>query len=582
MEIYKFKGVPATTNFQIPFNLNEKALNKWLASLDNNPDAEKSHQILLAIQAINRETKLAIAKNLILLKTIYHQIPIILDSLKQSILKSSLPLSAKEQNNIEHIVWIYAELANGFASCITKKSSRDNAQTLFYGLQSLVSVYLHISEVYQQPFPKFWKQSYFFYGIASKLEIQDLNIKQDKFHNDTINKAFKHLLALYHCGPEQFRPRDILTVSTCLEKHTSLMLIKQNITGNNASRYSGFDLNSDTPPTALVRFEKTVKSSLYFFSAYPSATAIYKNADEEAAGTGFLKLINQESIRQAAKTLSLSQKRQFTRFNEQQFKSGIIGLQNIIDKLANTSTLTPTKTPTTQATINRYDPRPTKNWKSSDLELVPAGYEALDVLKHTVTQGQFITEKQKQLNQTKKVFNANSNIYSHDQDIWQGTASLDQQELSENNELELDISDNSINGYKIIFDTNENTSRVQIGDIIGIKNNTSIEVGIIRRILQLTGHKLQLGIKLLSLESEIAYITLPNHKSVYAWALFLPSIKELNFQSSIIFNDSRFHSESIITLHRTDQKNFSCHLSKPIHISYAAVHYKTNQLKPCE
>ena len=53
-----------------------------------------------------------------------------------------------------------------------------------------------------------------------------------------------------------------------------------------------------------------------------------------------------------------------------------------------------------------------------------------------------------------------------------------------------------------------------------------MEIGVIRRIVQLTEHKLQLGIKLLALESEVAYISLPNHDSIYAWAIFLPGIKK--------------------------------------------------------
>jgi hypothetical protein len=69
--------------------------------------------------------------------------------------------------------------------------------TLFYGLQSLINAYLHIAEIYQQVYPDFWKQSYKFYGLASKLKILDLNIEQHGSHSNTVNMAFKHLLALY-------------------------------------------------------------------------------------------------------------------------------------------------------------------------------------------------------------------------------------------------------------------------------------------------------------------------------------------------------------------------------------------------
>ncbi len=134
-----------------------------------------------------------------LLESIYITAPVYLQSLQVTMLNSALPLTAKEQSCIQHIVSIYAELANGFAGCITMKSNQSNAHTLFYGLQSLIKVYLHIAEVYQHPYPNFWKQSYKFYGLACKLELHDLKIKTHNLHSSTINKAFKHLLALYHC-----------------------------------------------------------------------------------------------------------------------------------------------------------------------------------------------------------------------------------------------------------------------------------------------------------------------------------------------------------------------------------------------
>ncbi len=570
MDIYKFKPAQKDIHFQISFDLTEESFKQWLSSLGNNLESEKSHQILLAIQGICKDKSLPVPKKSLLLESIYKTLPIYLEPIQATILNSALPLSAEEQNNVEHIVWIYAELANGFASCATKKSSQSNAQTLFYGLQSSIIAYIHISEVYRQPYPNFWKQSYKFYGLACQLEIQNLTIEQHGFHSDTINKAFKHLLALYHCILEQFRPRDILTISTCIEKHTSRMLIDKSITTDSAAKYSVFDLNTDTPPTALSRHKKSEKSALRFFSAYAAASKISKNAHEVATGTGILKSINHENILQSAKTLSLSQRRKFSRFNDQQTKNGIIGFKNIIEELSKTSFLSPEAKK--QSEIDKIDPRVAGGWQSPNLELVTEGYEPIDAMKTKLGKASESTGKQKQFNQAKQVFNANNSNYGRDNDIWKSTASTEQQKLSPINIPELDISDSSIKGYKIIFDTDENTSRVHIGDIIGIKNNTSMEIGIIHRILQLTEHKLQLGINLLALESELAYISLPKHESVYAWALFLPSIKALNSADSILFNDSKFQSGEFINLHRADQEVVPCRLNKLLHISCAATH----------
>ncbi len=576
MAIYKFQLAPSDNNFQVPFALTEKALMQWLNSLENKLEpAQPSRTLLYIIQAIKREKSLSDPKKSLLLASLFNALPLYIQPLQSTILKGALPLSTEEQSDIEYIVWLYAELTNGFASCKTKKSNQANAQTLFYGLQSSIIAYIHISRTYQQPFLNFWKQSYFLYGLACKLKIQDVKIEQHKQQSDTISKAFKHLMALYHCGLQQFQPRDIIAISTCIEKYTSLMLVDKTISGSNASRYSAFDLNSDTPPATLTRLKKSEQSAFRFFSAYPAAIKICKKAPQETSGTGILKSINQKNIIQAAKTLSLSQKRKYTRLNEQKKISGILGFKNIIDELARTSSLTPIVTTThttTHTTTYHYDSEETGGWKVPDLKLVVDGYESLDVMKTTLDQASSLSGKQNQINQAKHLFSATDNLHDQEKNIWADKHIPNQQTKTSIKNPELGISDSSIKGYKIILDTHNKLARVQIGDTIGIKNNTSIEIGIIHRIVQLTEQKLELGINLIALDSEIAYISLPQYESVYAWALFLPGIKALNLADSIIFNDSKFQCGEYVNLHRTEQDAVSYRLSKLLHFSSAATH----------
>lgn len=568
MDTYKFSITPVDTKIQLPFNLTETALTQWLKNL---PKPVEAKPILCAIQAINKENDLTKTSKLSFLENIYHLVPAILEPLKQTILNSALPLSPEELDSARNIVSIHAELANGFASCITNRSNRSSAKTLFYGLQSLITAYIHISEVYQQPFSNFWKQSYKLYGLACKLQIQDQKIAHYKGHSNTISKAFKHLLALYHCGLEQFRPRDMLAISTILEKNTSLMLIDIQITPINSTLYSGFDLNTNTAPTTIPRLKTTEESTLRFFSAYSVAAEISKNVQVEANGTGVLKSINVRNILQAAKTLSLSQKRKFTRFNEKKIKTGIIGFNTIIAELAKVSSLSPT----TSASITEYDPRFVGGWRIPNLELVTEGYESLDVMRGKLDQDQnlMLPEEKIRLSPEKKIFDANNNIDSSNSRIWDTPSDSKQQEPSSSANSELDIHDSSVKGYKVVYNTRgDHTARLQIGDIIGIKNNESIEIGIIRRILQLSEHKLQLGIKLLGLKAELAYISLPKHHSVYAWVLFLPGIKVLNTADSIVFNDNKFQRGEFVNLYRTDKEVVAFRLSKLLNISSAAMH----------
>jgi len=77
---------------------------------------------------------------------------------------------------------------------------------------------------------------------------------------------------------------------------------------------------------------------------------------------------------------------------------------------------------------------------------------------------------------------------------------------------------------------------------------------------------------LLALESELAYISLPDHDAIYTWALFLPGIKALNSNDSVVFNDNRFQSGEFITLHRADLKPQTGRLHNLLHLSSAAAH----------
>ncbi|WP_221894913.1 hypothetical protein [Bathymodiolus japonicus methanotrophic gill symbiont] len=79
------------------------------------------------------------------------------------------------------------------------------------------------------------------------------------------------MLALFHCNLEQFRPRDMLTVSDCVEKYTSTMLLGKKFLVAKTARYSGFDLTVDKPPSNLNRLKQSEKSAIRFFSAYSSA-----------------------------------------------------------------------------------------------------------------------------------------------------------------------------------------------------------------------------------------------------------------------------------------------------------------------
>lgn len=564
MDIYKFKTAPTYINFQIPFDLTEKDLQQWLNTLKTTNELEKQQQILWAVQSITQNKDLILPKKSLLLENISHSMAVLLKPATKGILNSTLPLTLEELNNARSVIWIYSELANGFSQCVTKKN---NQRTLFFGLQNLMTAYLNISSLYQQPYEGFWKQSYLLYGLACKFKIQNQKITLKNSHTSTISDIFKHLLALYHAGLNQFRPRDILTISTYLSDYTSLMYIDTKIVANNVTQYSGFDLNTDTPPTLISHLKKSEKSALRFFSAYKAATTIGKNINENIPSTSILKFINQSFIFQAAKTLSLSQKRKHTRIYEPKTESGILGFKNIITELKKGSELT---VPLGPKNIKQYDPRSDKGWAVPDLELEIEGYESIDFMRSKLAY-EDLFDKTDKIRQAQQIFSAKNSTSELDQNIWEAAPKTIEPKGSTSS-YNLNIADSSLKGYRVIFQTNDDTIGIHIGDIISIGNHSSCEIGIIHRINQLTKRKLELGIKVLGPQAEIAYITQAENENISAWALFLPGIKALKTTDSIIFSDSQFQSRGFIQLHLSNKETITCRLNKLLRISHSMTH----------
>jgi len=351
------------------------------------------------------------------------------------------------------------------------------------------------------------------------------------------------------------------TISACVEKYTSIMLLGKEFPVEKISLYSGFNLTIDSPPDNLIRLKQSEQRAIGFFSAYTAAIEINKNATYEAPGTGVIKAINRENIIQASKSLSMSQKRKFTRFNHQIEHNGIIGFNRIIKHLHDASPLAPSAKNATS--IDEKDSRVAGGWAVPNIQLVTEGYESLETIKRDRHRMGLLRDEQRKIDQATKN-SLSKNIWATPDTKFQSEAPIKPDTFY--------IMDSSIKGYRIIFDTDINQSTVQIGDIISINNNNTMEIGIICRLAQLTEHKLQLGIKLLAMESEISYISLPNHDSIYAWAIFLPGIKALNSTDSVIFNDSQFQSGEFINLHRANTEPVSCRLNKLLHLSSAATH----------
>ena len=119
----------------------------------------------------------------------------------------------------------------------------------------------------------------------------------------------------------------------------------------------------------------------------------------------------------------------------------------------------------------------------------------------------------------------------------------------------------SVKGYGLSWDSQED--RAKLGDIFGIisKDSRRLEVAIIRRISQLSRAAVQLGVEVVSFESESVFVTRSAEDKTGRWCILLPEIKALQQVESIVFKTGEFKLNEFVTVERNEQKR-QCRIAK--------------------
>jgi len=538
---------PAPKNFELPFSLTKKSFNLWVDTINDRLIIHQAEHIFLVVQTINQSDTLNKADMSSFLINVIQKLYPKLQLLKNFLLDCALPITQREAEISNYIIWTYIEFARGLKDSITESKNAKNAATIFYSLQSLIEVYIYSLITYQQPPELFWKHSYFLYGIACHFKIEKLvikNIDNDKPH--TIFQIFKHLLAIYHCDLRQFRPREIFFILESLEQQKSDLLLEKHFDPQRKPQYSIIDLNTDEEPIKLTLYEKKQQGALRFFTAYDAIVNIVtqiKNDNNQQKNT--IQAITQANILQAAKTLSLSQKRIHKRTYQKNIKLGIIGFTNIINTLKEESSLPEQFS----KQIKQSSPRVKKD---KGFSLIEQEHQ-----KNTPSQSKHFLNK-KQLN--------DDNLQ----------ATLDSK--YNNNNIQLTIIDYSIKGYKLEVNLEHVSEKVKIGDLIAIKQSKHLELGFIQRIMRLDHNRLHLGIKLLSLESNLVFIQAAKDKNFIEWGILLSQFKDRDLLGGLILEHSKMHNGDYIHIFRDNEEEAEIYqLNKELRINYAFSHIEISK-----
>jgi hypothetical protein len=577
MNVLLFRPIPKNDNFTVPFKLNTQSVSNWLSELSRYKARVACSFILQALQALNANDFTAKTR-VSTLKTIHEYLKQYINQLDGSCWGASLPLSVKEEDYAEAVVWNYLALSEGFFIAAQDVGIKnEEIFALYMALYSLGQAQIHIAAIYKSPNQTFWQLTYKIFAWAEKHNLLKIQINNSDLKEITLNSLFAQLFIFQLCDTNQFSSHDMQTIfkflpEVCgnfsiyklstIEFQTNVLNISYlqaianhlgNFLENIAAQMSEnqrlfvFDVNKNSAPLAFNQFDSFNESSLRYFTVTTVIESLESIINKGEKWHGVFKLINEELFSRVIKHLKAEQKRRDARIKVQNTLLGIIGFESVISFLYKAS--------------NKNNLRP-----HLAIAQKPSSYEELKLYAQKTQQGEINAG-----------FKGAEFILPpvSDNTIW-------------NNENEIDIVNQQVSIKKItLLDSSEHgysvqglddNSKVKIGDIIAFisKDRKHLELTIIRRTLMIPNEGCNFGVEILGFESEVVIITLMDDKTRSGWAIFIPAIKSLNQSDSLIYQIGKFYVGDFIYIYR-DNKKINAAIVKELNttnlISHAELHY---------
>jgi len=548
---------PMNENLKIPFYPTEQSFSGWLLGLSMEQDPTSCRRLLAALQAFEN-SDLPPQQLLTFLPKIGAKLDVIVDRLERNYLDSGFPLSTEEQSAADLVSGAFTALAEQYLALARKwfeltgsEDASEKANVLYWSLEALGKSRLHRAKIYHPPAPGFWLNCYRIYRWAENARLLNVVIAQDTTGESTINTAFKHILLFDLANPGQFRPREMKAIYHALEECAASSLLEPDSAPSPLPQCT-FNLGLDKRPQILFSpaLPKSVDADTRYFSSVPAARDLHQLLKQQVSSQNVLKWIYQSSFRRALKSLSLTQRRKFNRKAEQLNKTCIVGFHHVVSYLFKTSPID------WEEFIKKpkKDTRIAGNWEVPDLDLVPiekgTTYQMNALFKKNTTDNSKIAD----------FLSANREISSKN-GIW------DPIELEQNRQMDLipvgevDILDSSAHGFQVLWKSPE--VKVKVGEIVAFPTTKGdrIEIGLIRRISHYPQGNLCLGIEIIGFESEVVGLGRPRQSHSVHTAIFLPGIRALKQEDSIIYNNCDFSTGEFIVIHRK-KRTIPCRLEK--------------------
>ncbi|MCK5924608.1 MAG: hypothetical protein KAG10_01805 [Methylococcales bacterium] len=522
MNTSKFRPIPEYHPFEIPFALENAALQEWLNALSAEESKSACFQLLRWLQALNL-TDLPPQKRLSFLMMTEEYLRSYINHLKGVCWDVGYPLTIDEKVYAEVVTWNYLLLAKGFF-IVTQQTQEKAAAAiaLSKALTSKGQAQLQIAAVYALPPDGFWQDTYQMFVLAQQKRLLPVTIRKQK--KMTLETFFKKLLVFQACDTNQFHARDMQTIFYFLDNVCHKISFKK-YEGDLESFFS-FDTSIDEPPKKCHIRSHKLSSTTYYFSPMVVALEIYSTLKGEASWKDILKPVNSTLFSRVIKTLGLGQRRRYTRIKDEYDVQGIIGFEDIVHFLRKAASISVKPQP--QLSLQRAKDA-TRNLKiyiqNKDVGLSVSNESALsqDMAYHS---------------------------------IWHEPTVLKENDaIKEVDIKDIHIFDSSAKGYLLYWNNTNIKLRAKIGDVFGIisKDKQRLEIAMIRRISINENNHFRFGAEVIGFESEIVYICHPDSDH-YIWAIFIPGIKALDQTDTLIFSTENFTVGDKIHIYRGQEK----------------------------
>ena len=559
----------------LPFEANIAAYKAWEEELPILNTKVTANMLCTAAQAVLSSNISAVEKFNLAEQTLLCLSRVYL-SCKESMRNAKLPLAKKEAELISQLLTTLTSFNHLYLDIIcsadyfktqTKAQQKsiplfpdsEKSLVLFRAIELLSLSQFLMSLIYQAPKADFWNAVNVLFAIASSLklhQLEHLNVAEEQMA--TIENEFKKIHFFYLAQTNRFKQRDIETIQSILSFRSDDIVISKT-----AGEPPGFYLDLESSST-LLNLDKLSTSSgaNCFFNTAKLIQFMHNEMPVAHAKHGAIVLttdtlsLSKEIIHQLISSWGTGQSRKSSRREQTEQLVIYPGFDSIIRALMVKNNPDIEKPATGAAAF-----------KLPDLELMPVDDNRL--IHSDIPQRDSSTVNQMLKKSSEHAFSSKN--------IWHGHHETTSGAKGE--EMTAETLDASTEGLQFSI-TGNNKSLLKAGDLIGIQApNQSLKLAIIRRINNLEGGDLSVGVEIMSPNIKIANVRYLDKKTHPKPALFLQGIPSNNQPDAIISPLSLENTEVDLVLSRKNEKTYFS-LDKIIQTNQVFSHYsvlkKTN------